>query len=297
MKPFINPFVDYAFKYIFGREESKELLIDFLNGLLCDEPGFAPIVELEYLDKEAKRPREDTKGIIYDIHCRTSNGKRFIVEMQNKLQKFFFDRVLYYSATAVTDQLKPGKYYDEHFMPVYCVCFMNFVLENDPKDFKIDVALCNMRTGKPISDKLRYIFIQTPLFDKKTEDECRTKFEKWMYNIINMAEMGTIAFTEGNEIFQKLADMASLASMTESQRIHYLTELKAYSDLQGQLDYARDEGMAVGEALGEEKGRKEGIKEGIVEMILNMAEQGLGVDIIAKVAKKSVAEVRKILGI
>lgn len=34
MGRFISPFVDFGFKYIFGREESKPFLIDFLNGLL-----------------------------------------------------------------------------------------------------------------------------------------------------------------------------------------------------------------------------------------------------------------------
>lgn len=35
----INPFVDWGFKYVFGREENKDLLIGFLNLLL--EPNVA----------------------------------------------------------------------------------------------------------------------------------------------------------------------------------------------------------------------------------------------------------------
>ena len=34
MGRFINPFTDYGFKFLFGREVEKELLIDFLNDLL-----------------------------------------------------------------------------------------------------------------------------------------------------------------------------------------------------------------------------------------------------------------------
>ena len=33
MATFINPFVDRGFKRLFGQEDSKELLIDLLNGL------------------------------------------------------------------------------------------------------------------------------------------------------------------------------------------------------------------------------------------------------------------------
>ena len=33
---FVNPFTDFGFKRIFGNEESKPLLISFLNDLLTD---------------------------------------------------------------------------------------------------------------------------------------------------------------------------------------------------------------------------------------------------------------------
>ena len=73
---------------------------------------------------------------------------------------------------------------------------MNFVMEGYDDRFRIDAAICDMRTGKPFSDKQRYIFIQTPLFDKKTPGECVTDLDQWMYNIINMPTMETMAFTQ-----------------------------------------------------------------------------------------------------
>ncbi len=56
---YIDPKTDFGFKYIFGREQSTPFLIDFLNNLLREEPGFEPIAELTYLDKERRvRDRE-----------------------------------------------------------------------------------------------------------------------------------------------------------------------------------------------------------------------------------------------
>ena len=49
MTKFVNPFVDQAFKRIFGREESKRLMIDFLNAVIGDEH---PIVGIEYGNRE-----------------------------------------------------------------------------------------------------------------------------------------------------------------------------------------------------------------------------------------------------
>jgi hypothetical protein len=34
---FINPFTDFGFKKIFGEEQNKDLLIDFLNELLVTQ--------------------------------------------------------------------------------------------------------------------------------------------------------------------------------------------------------------------------------------------------------------------
>ena len=46
---FINPFVDEGFKRIFGQEESKPVLLAFLQELLKGEHD---VKDLKYLDKE-----------------------------------------------------------------------------------------------------------------------------------------------------------------------------------------------------------------------------------------------------
>lgn len=45
----INPFVDWGFKYVFGREENKDLLLGFLNFLL--EPEVC-LRDIRYLNTE-----------------------------------------------------------------------------------------------------------------------------------------------------------------------------------------------------------------------------------------------------
>jgi predicted transposase/invertase (TIGR01784 family) len=34
----VNPRVDFAFKLLFGKEENKDILIDFLNAILAEGP-------------------------------------------------------------------------------------------------------------------------------------------------------------------------------------------------------------------------------------------------------------------
>ncbi|MBO4945584.1 MAG: Rpn family recombination-promoting nuclease/putative transposase [Muribaculaceae bacterium] len=299
MAHFINPFVDFGFKYIFGREESKIFLIDFLNQLLRNEPNFSEIVDLEYLDKEQSRSDRHERGIIYDIHCRTSNGKRFIVEMQNQGQPYFFDRIIYYSSRGVVEQGRVGADWEFDYLPVYCVSFMNFVLKGYEDQFRIDVGLCNLKTGQLFTDKQRYIFIQTPLFDKKNPEDCKTGFDKWMYNIINMPTMDTIAFTEEKYLFDKLAKVTSYASLSREEKRAYDADLKAYRDIRGQLKYSRMEGIEEGRKEGRVEGRKEGRQEGRQEEKISLAkalaEKGMSAEFIADVVKLTVDNVRQII--
>ena len=81
MGRFINPFTDYGFKFLFGREVEKELLISFLNDLLVGEHV---ITDIQFLNNEQQPEVKNERGIIYDIYCMTDTGERIIVEMQNR---------------------------------------------------------------------------------------------------------------------------------------------------------------------------------------------------------------------
>ena len=49
---YINPFTDFGFKRIFGQEDSKLVLLGFLNGIFKGDPVIESIEDVIYLDKE-----------------------------------------------------------------------------------------------------------------------------------------------------------------------------------------------------------------------------------------------------
>lgn len=64
------------------------------------------------------------------------------------------------------------------FVPVYVVCIMNFMpKEHEVTKFRTDVALREKSSDSMFSDKLRFIYLSLPFFDK-SEEECETGFEK-----------------------------------------------------------------------------------------------------------------------
>lgn len=92
MATFINPFVDRGFKHLFGQEDSKELLVDLLNGLF---EGERVITELSFLNVEMPAESTDSRAAVFDLKCKDKEGRIFIVEVQNAPQTYFYERGLY----------------------------------------------------------------------------------------------------------------------------------------------------------------------------------------------------------
>ena len=82
MARFIDPRVDWAFKRIFGSEDTKECLITFLNGLFEDE---LVIKDVTFAKTEKLGLRPDDRGVVFDVYCVTNEDKHVIVEMQKKV--------------------------------------------------------------------------------------------------------------------------------------------------------------------------------------------------------------------
>ena len=118
MAEFINPRVDWAFKRIFGSEDTKECLITFLNGLFAGE---FEITDVKFVPVEQTKTNEDERGVIFDVKCITADGRHVIVEMQKKSQEYFVDRALFYTSKAIVGQGKKGKW-NFRLAPVYTVC-------------------------------------------------------------------------------------------------------------------------------------------------------------------------------
>ena len=150
MPEFINPRVDWAFKRIFGTEDTKECLITFLNGVF---EGEFVIKDVKHLKTEQTRHQKRERGVIFDVACVTDDGRHIIVEMQKKEQRYFVDRALYYSAKAIVEQAQPGEW-DFHLTPVYTVCFMDFIAETGiPCQFRTDIGFGLLEEEGSILDK------------------------------------------------------------------------------------------------------------------------------------------------
>ena len=200
---YINPFTDYGFKKLFGEEMNKDLLLDFLNELLKEEQG--QIVDLTYLKTEQLGVTDIDRKAIFDLYCENEKGEKFIVELQKSKQNFFKDRTVYYSTFPIREQAKRADW-DYELKAVYTIAILDFVFDSDKKDpekFRYDVKLSDIETKKVFYDKLTFIYLEMPKFNK-TVDELETRFDKWLYVIRNLNKLERVPDKLREQIFDKL---------------------------------------------------------------------------------------------
>lgn len=270
MSKFINPFTDWGFKYLFGREVSKDILIDFLNDLL---EGERVITDLSFLNTEQTPLAREERKAVFDLFCETSTGETIIVEMQNREQPYFKDRGLFYMARTIVGQAPQGLW-NYRLKAVYGIFFLNFRLNETGGKFRTDVILADRETGKTFSDKFRQIYLELPRFVKE-EEECETDFERWIYVLKNMETLERLPFKARKAVFDRLEKIAATANLTSAQREQYEAEWMAYNDYYNTLDFAVQEGMQKGLQQGMQKGMQQGMQKGLQQGMQEGRQMGL----------------------
>ncbi|MDM8546992.1 Rpn family recombination-promoting nuclease/putative transposase [Candidatus Venteria ishoeyi] len=238
---YISPFTDFGFKKLFGSEPNKDILIDFLNELLQKDTG--RITDLTYLSPEQLGRDADSRKAIFDIYCESESGEKFIVELQKAKQNYFKDRSIYYSTFPIQQQAEKGDW-NFKLNAVYTIGILDFVFDEDKHDsavFHHEVQLIDKKTNKVFYDKLTYVYLEMPKFNK-TENELETHFDKWLYVLKNLEDLSSRPVKLQERIFAKLFEQAALGNYTEAEYAAYEESLKIYRDLKNSIDTAFDEG-------------------------------------------------------
>ena len=134
--------------------------------------------------------------------------------------------------------------------------FLNSLLEGErvitdlqylnTEHYRKDIAMIDKHTGKVFNNKFRQIYIELPRF-MKSEAECNSFLEYWIYNLVNMNNLKEISFKDRKAIFDKLERLASQANLTEEERARLEEDWKNYNDYFNTIDFAKEEGRTEGE--------------------------------------------------
>ena len=297
---YINFFTDFGFKKLFGSEPNKDLLIDFLNELLKGREK--PIKELTFKKTEHLGAVEIDRKSIFDLYCVSESGEKFIVELQKAKQKFFKDRSLFYATFPIQEQAKRGDW-DFKLKAVYTIGILDFVFDEDLNDDKYiyDIKLTDQETGIVFHDKLNFIYIEMPKFNK-TEEELETHIDKWLFAIKNLYKFDEIPGKLREKVFERFFEIAEIAQMNPEERTIYENSLKYYRDMNNVVATAKgegwEEGLQHGIQKGLQKGKEEGLAEGekkkAFEIAKNSINQELDSETIATITGLTISEIENL---
>lgn len=253
---FIDPFIDFAFKRLFGTEANKDVLIDLLNTCL---PG-KNIRDVVFLDKEQVRLAKEYRGVIFDVLCLTDSGEYIIIEVQRLRQDCIKARGLFYAAINIYEQGEKGRSYKYDLKQVHLVSITNFVFDDVNKEQIIHkIKLMDEETGEVFSNLLSSTYIEIPKF-KKPVRALRTRLDKWLFTLKNLHRLKKIpVILRGDKIFEKVFEAARIANLTKKEMNAYHRAKLIRSDNRNILLSAIKKGRMQGQLEVAEKMLKDGM--------------------------------------
>ena len=186
---FINPKTDFAFKRIFGSEQSREVLIDFLDAVLYGSRGL--IANLEILNPWLAPRIRGMKDTYLDVRARLADGREVIIEMQVLNVEGFEKCILYNAAKTYSSQLGSGTDYPE-LHPVIALTLTDFIMFEQYPGYLSRFVLRerDYLMDYPVDD-LELVFIELPKFEKPLE-QLSGRLEQWLFFIKHAHDLSAI---------------------------------------------------------------------------------------------------------
>ncbi|MBW4538534.1 MAG: Rpn family recombination-promoting nuclease/putative transposase [Myxacorys chilensis ATA2-1-KO14] len=259
---FINPKTDFAFKKIFGSEQSRAILISFLNGILYQ--GQPTVQDLTILNPYQAPKIRGVKDTYLDVKALLSSGETVIIEMQVLNVEGFEKRILYNAAKAYSIQLSAGEAYSA-LNPVIALTITDFEMFEDIETpishFVLKEKDCLV--SYPMND-LELVFVELPKF-KRSLEELETLTDKWIYFLQHAPDLRTVPETMGEVVeIQQAFEMANQATLTPEE----------LDELEHQIFFIQDQRGAIVKAT--KQALRQGVQQGERQAKIEVARRMIG---------------------
>lgn len=250
---------DGIFKSVFVGEKDRSRLISLLNAMLrLKGPDEIHSLALEMQEYPGVF---DKKTCILDIVGTTSAGEKVLVEIQQKGENLFRDRVEYYIARVIENQVHKSERYE--LPKIYFLGILDFEMFPDaPTEYIHDVD--EMCRGRKFFPKIRKVFVELgKFFDLERRGILQEDFSpaaEWLRAFKGIIDEDPVPerILENSE-FKKLFDELLLTNF-ENELLN--VEVRNMTDLKYEHECGFLEGERAGFSKGFENGRVSGLKEG-----------------------------------
>jgi predicted transposase/invertase (TIGR01784 family) len=273
---FISPLDDDVVKGVFGDQKN----IGNTEGLLKPALGIPPeeYGKLTIVDPFLKRLWKKDKQGILDIRLTTTTGRIVNVEVQVEPQKAMLQRIIYYHAKMITEQMKSGFEYDK-IRQTISVVITNYVLLPGETQYMNTYELRNSESGGLFTDLQKFVILELPKVPETDDGQeiwpqlrffkCRTKEDFQML------------LKRHPEVQPVVAEYQRISWSEKRRKIADYKE-KIRRDEWARTEYVRDEG------------REQGRAEGVQKTAKNFLDMGLSPEQVAKGTGLDLAAVTKL---
>ena len=288
-----NPMNDVAFKFIFGKEERKQITIDFLNTVLHKSLAHE-IRDISFRQTEMIPDSDDAKLSRLDIACELDTGELVDVEVQvinyNNMQR----RTLFYWARLYLLSLTRGEGYNL-LRPAITINLLAFELL--PQEEPVAMySIYNIENGDRLNNDMELHFIELPKYIKAPHKTIResSKMERWLAyfaNRLTSEEKEELAMSE--PAIREAMEAEKIFMSNPDDYLRYVNRQMALMDYRSGLEAAALEGIKRGIDQGRREGRTEGRQQGIAHIAMNMLRAGTPIATVAQMAELPEAVIRK----
>lgn len=251
-----NPLNDVLFKFIFGKEERKQITIDFLNAVLNPSLGHT-IQDLQFSNTEMSPEHGHDKLTRLDVACVLDSGEQVDVEVQVANEKNMARRTLYYWSQMYLMSLPAGKTY-RNLKPCITINLVNFSFlpQEDPHAV---YGIYNPTNEHQLTKDLAIHFLEIPKYAKQEKKPITemSKMERWLAYFANQLDRkGKEELAMSEAAIQNAMEAARIFLNNTAERRLYINREMARMDRESQLEEAHEEGL--------KEGHKEGLEEGAI---------------------------------
>jgi len=235
----LSPKLDIIFKLLFGSENSKEILTDFLLAVLnlsIDEYDEI-IISNPFLLQEYKG---DKLGIL-DVKIRLKSGKILNIEIQVDPMPFMESRILFYVSKLITEQIGESDQYDK-IKRVISIIITDHNLIQESDKYHHHFGLYDIESKVLLTDILEIHTLEIPKARKVFDDTeaPNPQLLDWMKFLDAKTEEELNVLAQKSPVMKKATMRLLELSADEKARQLYEARLKEQRD-----SYAREQGAVT----------------------------------------------------
>ena len=277
---------DYAFKKLFGTEENKDIMIEFISlitQLSKNDFDDVRIENSEYIP----RFYNDKTGRL-DIKIRLNDGRKIDVEMQNTYFDYYPKRSIFYCSKLIHEHFMSGFQY----MQLKKCIAINIL--NSPFTLSRKVhSIYQIRETEEqtlLDELLEIHFLDLT----KLKKDNLTSLEKWLMFIKTDNKEERQMLSQGNPVMAKANNVMDIFYMDEQERKRYEAAWEYESDRLSMINESERKGLERGKSLGLAEGEARGSRKKALETAAAFKQLGFDIDKIAEGTGLSREEVEKL---